>query len=210
METQFNLARFTRLFVYEHKSSNFLRNILIIAILYSISTILLNLFVVNIVAPFPMKLAVLLGYISAVFYYPLLKKEKRDLYKMLPTSNFEKYLSIAINTLIVIPTTFVVLSTVISLAFDAVRFQGEIPGLQFQLPSLLSLLIQAETISIVTFLYFSSMSRNSILQGLIILSLYFFGGPLRREFQEAEHICFILFIIAILQFLIYLRIKNIE
>lgn len=210
METQFNLARFTRLFVYEHKSSNFLRNILIIAILYSISTILLNLFAVNIVAPFPMKIAVLLGYISAVFYYPLLKKEKRVLYKMLPASNLEKYLSVAINTLLVVPVTYVILSTVISLAFDAVRFQGEIPGLQFQLPSLLSLLIQAETISIVTFLCFSSMGRNSILQGIIILSLYFFGGPLRREFQEAEHICFILFIIAILQFLIYLRIKNIE
>ena len=210
MNTLFNPARFAKLFIYEQKSSNFLRNIFIFVILYVTAVTLLNIFVVNIITPFSTKIAIILGYFSVAFYYPLLKREKRDLYKMLPASSLEKYLSMAINTLIVVPATYVILSTAISLTLAAVRFQGEIPGMQFQLPSLLSLCIQAEIISIVTFLYFSSMSRNSILQGLIIISLYFFSGPLRREFQEAEHICFILLATVILQFFIYLKIKSIE
>lgn len=216
MKTRFKLARFCRLFVYEHRSSSFLPYATMLIVLYSIAIWFLNQYVVTIivetggVTPFPQKFATLAGYLSVAFYYPLLRKEKRNLYTALPASSLEKYVSVTINTLVVIPATFVILSTIISLVANLIVFGGEIPGLQFKLPSLLSLCIRANITSIVTYLYFSSMNRKHLLQGLIIISIYWFSGPLRRDFQEVEHICFQLFITAILQFLIYSRIKNIE
>lgn len=216
MNTQFNLARFCRLFVYEHRSSSFLPYATMLIVLYSIAVWFLNLYVVTIVVeaggatPFPEKFVTLAGYLSVAFYYPLLRKEKRNLYTALPVSSLEKYISVAINTLVVIPVSFVVLSTIISLVAALIVFGGEIPGLEFRLPSLLSLCIHASIISIVTYLYFSSMNRKHLLQGLVIILIYWFSGPLRRDFQEAGHICFHLFIIAFMQLLIYSRIKNIE
>ena len=216
MNTQFNLARFCRLFVYEHRSSCFLPYATMLIVFYSIAVWFLNLFVVTIVVetggvtPFSEKFVTLAGYLSVAFYYPLLRKEKRNLYTALPVSSLEKYISVAMNTLVVIPASFVVLSTIISLVAALIVFGGEIPGLEFRLPSLLSLCIHASIISIVTYLYFSSMSRKHLLQGLVIISIYWFSGPLRRDFQEAGHICFHLFIIAFMQLLIYSRIKNIE
>lgn len=216
MNTQFNLARFWRLFVYEHRSSSFLPYATMLIVLYSIAVWFLNLYVVTIVVeaggatPFPEKFVILAGYLSVAFYYPLLRKEKRNLYTALPVSSLEKYISVAMNTLVVIPASFVVLSTIISLVAALIVFGGEIPGLEFRLPSLLSLCIHASIISIVTYLYFSSMNRKHLLQGLVIISIYWFSGPLRRDFQEAGHICFHLFIIAFMQLLIYSRIKNIE
>lgn len=217
MNTQFNLARFCRLFVYEHRSSSFLPYATMLIMFYSIAIWFLNLFVVTIVVetggvtPFSEKFVTLLaGYLSVAFYYPLLRKEKRNLYTALPVSSLEKYISVAMNTLVVIPASFVILSTIISLVPTLIVFGGEIPGLEFRLPSLLSLCIHASIISIVTYLYFSSMSRKHLLQGLVIISIYWFSGPLRRDFQEAGHICFHLFIIAFMQLLIYSRIKNIE
>lgn len=216
MNTQFNLARFCRLFVYEHRSCCFLPYATMLIVLYSIAVWFLNLYVVTIVVEaggathFPEKFVILAGYLSAAFYYPLLRKEKRNLYTALPVSSLEKYISVAMNTLVVIPASFVVLSTIISLVANLIVFGGEIPGLEFRLPSLLSLCIHASIISIVTYLYFSSMNRKHLLQGLVIISIYWFSGPLRRDFQEAGHICFHLFIIAFMQLLIYSRIKNIE
>ena len=216
MNTQFNLARFCRLFVYEHRSSSFLPYATMLIMFYSIAIWFLNLYVVTIVVevggatPFSEKFVTLAGYLSAAFYYPLLRKEKRNLYTALPVSSLEKYISVAINTLVVIPASFVILSTIISLVAALIVFGGEIPGLEFRLPSLLSLCIHASIISIVTYLYFSSMNRKHLLQGLVIISIYWFSGPLRRDFQEAGHICFHLFIIAFMQLLIYSRIKNIE
>ena len=216
MNTQFNLARFCRLFVYEHRSSSFLPYATMLIVFYSIAVWVLNLFVVTIdveaggVTPFSEKFVTLAGYLSVAFYHPLLRKEKRNLYTALPVSSLEKYISVAINTLVVIPASFVILSTIISLVAALIVFGGEIPGLEFRLPSLLSLCIHASIISIVTYLYFSSMSRKHLLQGLVIISIYWFSGPLRRDLQEAGHICFHLFIIAFMQLLIYSRIKNIE
>lgn len=216
MNTQFNLARFCRLFVYEHRSSSFLPYATMLIMFYSIAVWFLNLYVVTIVVetggvtPFSEKFVTLAGYLSVAFYYPLLRKEKRNLYTALPVSSLEKYISVAINTLVVIPASFVILSTIISLVAALIVFGGEIPGLEFRLPSLLSLCIHASIISIVTYLYFSSMNRKHLLQGLVIISIYWFSGPLRRDFQEAGHICFHLFIIAFMQLLIYSRIKNIE
>lgn len=216
MNTQFNLARFCRLFVYEHRSSSFLPYATMLIMFYSIAIWFLNLFVVTIVVetggvtPFSEKFVTLAGYLSVAFYYPLLRKEKRNLYTALPVSSLEKYISVAMNTLVVIPASFVILSTIISLVPALIVFGGEIPGLEFRLPSLLSLCIHASIISIVTYLYFSSMSRKHLLQGLVIISIYWFSGPLRRDFQEAGHICFHLFIIAFMQLLIYSRIKKIE
>lgn len=216
MNTQFNLARFCRLFVYEHRSSSFLPYATMLIMFYSIAIWFLNLYVVTIVVetggatPFPEKFTILAGYLSVAFYYPLLRKEKRNLYTALPVSSLEKYISVAMNTLVVIPASFVILSTIISLVAALIVFGGEIPGLEFRLPSLLSLCIHASIISIVTYLYFSSMNRKHLLQGLVIISIYWFSGPLRRDFQEAGHICFHLFIIAFMQLLIYSRIKNIE
>ncbi len=216
MNTQFNLARFCRLFVYEHRSSSFLPYATMLIMFYSIAVWFLNLYVVTIVVetggvtPFSEKFVTLAGYLSVAFYYPLLRKEKRNLYTALPVSPIEKYISVAMNTLVVIPASFVVLSTIISLVAALIVFGGEIPGLEFRLPSLLSLCIHASIISIVTYLYFSSMNRKHLLQGLVIISIYWFSGPLRREFQEAGHICIHLFIIAFMQLLIYSRIKNIE
>ena len=216
MNTQFNLARFCRLFVYEHRSSSFLPYATMLIVLYSIAVWFLNLYVVTIVVeaggatPFPEKFVTLAGYLSVAFYYPLLRKEKRNLYTALPVSSLEKYISVAINTLVVIPASFVILSTIISLVAALIVFGGEIPGLEFRLPSLLSLCIHASIISIVTYLYFSSMNRKHLLQGLVIILIYWFSGPLRRDPQEAGHICFHLFIIAFMQLLIYSRIKNIE
>lgn len=217
MNTQFNLARFCRLFVYEHRSSSFLPYATMLIVLYSIAVWFLNLYVVVTivveaggVTPFSEKFVTLAGYLSVAFYYPLLRKENRNLYTALPVSSLEKYISVAMNTLVVIPVSFVVLSTIISLVAALIVFGGEIPGLEFRLPSLLSLCIHASIISIVTYLYFSSMNRKHLLQGLVIISIYWFSGPLRRDFQEAGHICFHLFIIAFMQLLIYSRIKNIE
>lgn len=216
MNTQFNLARFCRLFVYEHRSSSFLPYATMLIAFYSIAVWFLNLYVVTIVVEtggvttFSEKFVTLAGYLSVAFYYPLLRKEKRNLYTALPVSSLEKYISVAMNTLVVIPASFVILSTIISLVANLIVFGGEIPGLEFRLPSLLSLCIHASIISIVTYLYFSSMNRKHLLQGLVIISIYWFSGPLRRDFQEAGHICFHLFIIAFMQLLIYSRIKNIE
>lgn len=216
MNTQFNLARFCRLFVYEHRSSSFLPYATMLIVFYSIAVWFLNLYVVTIVVetggatPFPENFVTLAGYLSVAFYYPLLRKEKRNLYTALPVSSLEKYISVAINTLVVIPASFVILSTIISLVAALIVFGGEIPGLEFRLPSLLSLCIHASIISIVTYLYFSSMNRKHLLQGLVIISIYWFSGPLRRDLHEAGHICFHLFITAFMQLLIYSRIKNIE
>ena len=213
MNTQFSLARFAKLFIYEHKSSNFIRYATLLIILYSI--------VVNIITKltvsadidgeslfFPVKITFIMGYLSAAFYYPLLKKEKRELYEMQPASNLEKYLSVLANTVVVVPAFFILLNLVRLIGLY-IKFGGEIPGLEFYKPGLNELCYYIQIISIVTYLFFSSMSRSKMIKGNIIVAIYWLSGPLRREFDETGHLLTSLLVIAIFQILIYLRIRRI-
>lgn len=212
MNTQFSLARFAKLFIYEHRSSNFLRYATLLIILYWI--------VVNIITKltvsadidgeslfFPVK-TFIMGYFSAAFYYPLLKKEKRELYEMQPASNLEKYLSVLANTVVVVPAFFILLNLVPLIGLY-IKFGGEIPGLEFYRPDLNELCHYILIISIVTYLLFSSMSRSKMVEGNIIVAIYWLSGPLRREFDETGHLLTSLLVIAIFQILIYLRIRRI-
>lgn len=212
MNTQFSLARFAKLFIYEHRSSNFLRYATLLIILYWI--------VVNIITKltvsadidgeslfFPVK-TFIMGYLSAAFYYPLLKKEKRELYEMQPASNLEKYLSVLANTVVVVPAFFILLNLVPLIGLY-IKYGGEIPGLEFYKPGLNELCDYIQIISIVTYLFFSSMSRSKMVEGNIIVAIYWLSGPLRREFDETGHLLTSLLVIAIFQILIYLRIRRI-
>ena len=213
MNTQFSLARFAKLFIYEHRSSNFLRYATLLIILYCI--------VVNIITKltvsadidgeslfFPVKITFIMGYLSAAFYYPLLKKEKRELYEMQPASNLEKYLSVLANTVVVVPAFFILLNLVRLIGLY-IKFGGEIPGLEFYKPGLNELCDYIQIISIVTYMFFSSMSRSKMVKGIIIVAIYWLSGPLRREFDETGHLLTSLLVIAIFQILIYLRIRRI-
>lgn len=212
MNTQFSLARFAKLFIYEHRSSNSLRYATLLIILYWI--------VVNIITKltvsadidgeslfFPVK-TFIMGYLSAAFYYPLLKKENRELYEMQPASNLEKYLSVLANTVVVVPAFFILLNLVPLIGLY-IKFGGEIPGLEFYRPDLNELCHYILIISIVTYLLFSSMSRSKMVEGNIIVAIYWLSGPLRREFDETGHLLTSLLVIAIFQILIYLRIRRI-
>lgn len=212
MDTQFSLARFAKLFIYEHRSSNSLRYATLLIILYWI--------VVNIITKltvsadidgeslfFPVK-TFIMGYLSAAFYYPLLKKEKRELYEMQPASNLEKYLSVLANTVVVVPAFFILLNLVPLIGLY-IKYGGEIPGLEFYKPGLNELCDYIQIISIVTYLFFSSMSRSKMVEGNIIVAIYWLSGPLRREFDETGHLLTSLLVIAIFQILIYLRIRRI-
>ena len=213
MNTQFSLTRFAKLFIYEHRSSNFLRYATLLIILYSI--------VVNIITKltvsadidgeslfFPVKITFIMGYLSAAFYYPLLKKEKRELYEMQPASNLEKYLSVLANTVVVVPAFFILLNLVPLIGLY-IKYGGEIPGLEFYKPGLNELCDYIQITSIVTYLFFSSMSRSKMVKGIIIVAIYWLSGPLRREFDETGHLLTSLLVIAIFQILIYLRIRRI-
>ena len=212
MNTQFSLARFAKLFIYEHRSSNFLRYATLLIILYWI--------VVNIITKltvsadidgeslfFPVE-TFIMGYLSAAFYYPLLKKENRELYEMQPASNLEKYLSVLANTVVVVPAFFILLNLVPLIGLY-IKYGGVIPGLEFYKPGLNELCYYIQIISIVTYLFFSSMSRSKMVEGNIIVAIYWLSGPLRREFDETGHLLTSLLVIAIFQILIYLRIRRI-
>ena len=213
MNTQFSLARFAKLFIYEHRSSNFLRYATLLIILYSIVVNIIMRLPVSVDIDgeslfFPVKITFIMGYLSAAFYYPLLKKEKRELYEMQPASNLEKYLSVLANTVVVVPAFFILLNLVPLIGLY-IKFGGEIPGLEFYKPGLNELCDYIQIISIVTYLFFSSMSRSKMVKGIIIVAIYWLSGPLRREFDETGHLLTSLLVIAIFQILIYLRIKRI-
>ena len=211
MNTQFSLARFAKLFIYEHRSSNFLCYATLLIILYSIVVNIISTFTAAIDGEslfFPVKIIFIMGYLSAAFYYPLLKKEKRELYEMQPASNLEKYLSVLANTVVVVPAFFILLNLVPLIGLY-IKYGGEIPGLEFYKPGLNELCDYIQIISIVTYLFFSSMSRRKMVEGIIIVAIYWLSGPLRREFDETGHIITSLLVITIFQILIYLRIKRI-
>ncbi len=213
MNTQFSLARFAKLFIYEHRSSNFLRYATLLIILYSIVVNIIMRLPVSVDIDgeslfFPVKITFIMGYLSAAFYYPLLKKEKRELYEMQPASNLEKYLSVLANTVVVVPAFFILLNLVPLIGLY-IKFGGEIPGLEFYKPGLNELCDYIQIISIVTYLFFSTMSRSKMVEGIIIVAIYWLSGPLRREFDETGHLITSLLVIAIFQILIYLRIRRI-
>lgn len=213
MNTQFSLARFAKLFIYEHRSSNFLRYATLLIILYCIVVNIITTLTVSAAIDgeslfFPVKITFIMGYLSAAFYYPLLKKEKRELYEMQPASNLEKYLSVLANTVVVVPAFFILLNLVPLIGLY-IKYGGEIPGLEFYKPGLNELCYYIQIISIVTYLFFSSMSRSKMVEGNIIVAIYWLSGPLRREFDETGHLLTSLLVIAIFQILIYLRIKRI-
>ena len=210
MNTQFSLARFAKLFIYEHRSSNFLCYATLFIIFYSIVVNIISTFTVidGESLFFPAKITFIMGYLSAAFYYPLLKKENRELYEMQPASNLEKYLSVLANTVIVIPAFFILLNLVRLIGLY-IKYGGEIPGLEFYKPGLNELCYYIQIISIVTYLFFSSMSRSKMIKGNIIVAIYWLSGPLRREFDETGHLLTSLLVIAIFQILIYLRIRRI-
>ena len=213
MNTQFSLARFAKLFIYEHRSSNFLRYATLLIILYSIVVNIIMRLPVSVDIDgeslfFPVKITFIMGYLSAAFYYPLLKKEKRELYEMQPASNLEKYLSVLANTVVVVPAFFILLNLVPLIGLY-IKYGGEIPGLEFYKPGLNELCDYIQIISIVTYLFFSSMSRSKMIKGNIIVAIYWLSGPLRREFDETGHLLTSLLVIAIFQILIYLRIRRI-
>ena len=213
MNTQFSLTRFAKLFIYEHRSSNFLRYATLLIILYCIVVNIITTLTVSAAIDgeslfFPVKITFIMGYLSAAFYYPLLKKEKRELYEMQPASNLEKYLSVLANTVIVIPAFFILLNLVPLIGLY-IKYGGEIPGLEFYKPGLNELCYYIQIISIVTYLFFSSMSRSKMVEGNIIVAIYWLSGPLRREFDETGHLLTSLLVIAIFQILIYLRIRRI-
>lgn len=213
MNTQFSLTRFAKLFIYEHRSSNFLRYATLLIILYSIVVNIITKLTVSAAIDgeslfFPVKITFIMGYLSAAFYYPLLKKEKRELYEMQPASNLEKYLSVLANTVVVVPAFFILLNLVRLIGLY-IKFGGEIPGLEFYKPGLNELCDYIQIISIVTYLFFSSMSRSKMVKGIIIVAIYWLSGPLRREFDETGHLLTSLLVIAIFQILIYLRIRRI-
>ena len=213
MNTQFSLTRFAKLFIYEHRSSNFLRYATLLIILYSIVVNIITKLTVSAAIDgeslfFPVKITFIMGYLSAAFYYPLLKKEKRELYAMQPASNLEKYLSVLANTVVVVPAFFILLNLVRLIGLY-IKFGGEIPGLEFYKPGLNELCDYIQIISIVTYLFFSSMSRSKMVEGIIIVAIYWLSGLLRREFDETGHLLTSLLVIAIFQILIYLRIRRI-
>ncbi len=212
MNTQFSLARFAKLFIYEHRSSNFLRYATLLIILYWIVVNIITKLTVSAAIDgeslfFPVK-TFIMGYLSAAFYYPLLKKENRELYEMQPASNLEKYLSVLANTVVVVPAFFILLNLVPLIGLY-IKYGGEIPGLEFYKPGLNELCHYIQIISIVTYLLFSSMSRSKMVEGNIIVAIYWLSGPLRREFDETGHLLTSLLVIAIFQILIYLRIRRI-
>ena len=213
MNTQFSLARFAKLFIYEHRSSNFLRYATLLIILYCIVVNIITTLTVSADIDgeslfFPVKIIFIMGYLSAAFYYPLLKKEKRELYEMQPASNLEKYLSVLANTVVVIPAFFILINLVPLIGLY-IKYGGEIPGLEFYKPGLNELCDYIQIISIVTYLFFSSMSRSKMVEGIIIVAIFWLSGPLRREFDETGHLLTSLLVIAIFQILIYLRIRRI-
>lgn len=213
MNTQFSLARFAKLFIYEHRSSNFLRYATLLIILYSIVVNIITKLTVSAAIDgeslfFPVKITFIMGYLSAAFYYPLLKKENRELYEMQPASNLEKYLSVLANTVVVVPAFFILLNLVRLIGLY-IKYGGEIPGLEFYKPGLNDLCDYIQIISIVTYLFFSSMSRSKMVKGIIIVAIYWLSGPLRRELDETGHLLTSLLVIAIFQILIYLRIRRI-
>ena len=212
MNTQFSLARFAKLFIYEHRSSNFLRYTTLLIILYWIVVNIITKLTVSAAIDgeslfFPVK-TFIMGYLSAAFYYPLLKKENRELYEMQPASNLEKYLSVLANTVVVVPAFFILLNLVPLIGLY-IKYGGETPGLEFYKPGLNELCHYIQIISIVTYLFFSSMSRSKMVEGNIIVAIYWLSGPLRREFDETGHLLTSLLVIAIFQILIYLRIRRI-
>ena len=210
MNTEFSLARFAKLFIYEHRSSNFLCYVTLLIILYSIVVNIISTFTVidGESLFFPVNITFIMGYLSAAFYYPLLKKEKRELYVMQPASNLEKYLSVLANTVVVVPVFYILLNLV-PLIWLYIKYGGEIPGLEFYKPGLNELCDYIQIISIVTYLFFTSMSRSKMVEGIIIVAIYWLSGPLRREFDETGYIITSLLVITIFQILIYLRIKRI-
>ena len=213
MNTQFSLARFAKLFIYEHRSSNFLRYATLLIILYSIVVNIITTLTVSATIDgeslfFTVKKTFIMGYLSAAFYYPLLKKENRELYEMQPASNLEKYLSVLANTVVVVPAFFILLNLVPLIGLY-IKYGGEIPGLEFYKPGLNDLCDYIQIISIVTYLFFSSMSRSKMVKGIIIVAIYWLSGPLRRELDETGHLLTSLLVIAIFQILIYLRIRRI-
>lgn len=213
MNTQFSLTRFAKLFIYEHRSSNFLRYATLLIILYCIVVNIITKLTVSAAIDgeslfFPVKITFIMGYLSAAFYYPLLKKEKRELYAMQPASNLEKYLSVLANTVVVVPAFFILLNLVRLIGLY-IKFGGEIPGLEFYRPGVNELCDYIQIISIVTYLFFSSMSRSKMVEGIIIVAIYWLSGLLRREFDETGHLLTSLLVIAIFQILIYLRIRRI-
>lgn len=213
MDAQFSLARFIKLFIYEHRSSNFLCYVTLLIILYSIIVNIITAFTVYAAINgeslfFPVKITLIMGYLSAAFYYPLLKKEKRELYEMLPASNLEKYLSVLVNTVVVVPAFYILLNLV-PLIWLYIKNDGEIPGLEFYQPHPNELCDYIQIISMATYLFFSSMSRNKMVEGIIIIAIYWLSGPLRREFDETGHLFTSLLVISIFQILIYSRIKRI-
>lgn len=214
MNTQFSLARFAKLFIYEHRSSNFLRYATLLIILYCIVVNIITTLTVSAAIDgeslfFPVKITFIMVYLSAAFYYPLLKKEKRELYEMQPASNLEKYLSVLANTVVVVPAFFILLNLVPLIGLY-IKYGGEIPGLEFYKPGLNELCDYIQIISIVTYLFFSTMSRSKMVKGIIIVAIYWLSGPLRREFDETGHLLTSLLVIAIFQILIYLLIRRIE
>lgn len=213
MNTQFSLTRFAKFFIYEHRSSNFIRYATLLIILYSIVVNIITTLTVSAAIDgeslfFPVKITFIMGYLSAAFYYPLLKKEKRELYEMQPASNLEKYLSVLANTVVVVPAFFILLNFVRLIGLY-IKYGGEIPGLEFYKPGLNDLCDYIQIISIVTYLFFSTMSRSKMVKGIIIVAIYWLSGPLRREFDETGHLLTSLLVIAIFQILIYLRIRRI-
>ena len=213
MNTQFSLARFAKLFIYEHRSSNFLRYATLLIILYCIVVNIITTLTVSAAIDgeslfFPVIKTFIMGYLSAAFYYPLLKKENRELYEMQPASNLEKYLSVLANTVVVVPAFFILLNLVPLIGLY-IKYGEEIPGLEFYKPGLNELCYYIQIISIVTYLFFSSMSRSKMVEGNIIVAIYWLSGPLRREFDETGHLLTSLLVIAIFQILIYLRIRRI-
>ena len=219
MNRTFSFKRWAKLLVYENISSRFLRNTsLFIAIFATCYVILAKLHLLDYILypniPFSHVGTMLLTFISPIiFYHPLLKGDKKVLYSMLPASNFEKYLSMLVNTLVTAPLIVSTLCYIADWAAWPLLGSNEYYPPSFQLP----LYEEYTTIGIqtlVTLIYVSHYSNKwKFTTGITILLIPFIFSALeqwtRIIFPKiAFYDTFIIYII-LMQIIIYLKLKNI-
>ena len=216
MNNIFNIKRFLHLLAYEHRSSRFLRNIIIFAAIYTPSyTILYKLNLLDSISsqsnPFGMFTITLLMCIAPViFYHPLLNGNKSLLHTMLPASNLEKYIAMLINTFNVAPAIISCICDLCNTAVWLLSSPNKYPSLYSlahynQLSTLLG-------ISIITFINIMRLSKRGFIAAGIILLLPFIADYTHRITNivspsmgyDIRRILYIL----VLQYFIYIGLKN--
>ena len=174
MNNTFSFKRLSKLVVYEIRSSHFIRNITIFAILWISAFIILLLntsynHFCNIAIPYTV-ITVMKFFAPVVFYYPILKRENRNLYLQLPASNLEKFISLAINSFITVPIIIAVLGYTINIITFYI-ITGEINTSWANYFYWRPFIIYAT--AIIVYIFIVGLAKNKIKTGITCLALYY-------------------------------------